>query len=117
MFLKLATVTAAAALISFSAYAQTQSGDTNNTQGGEADHSAVNQEAGDMHQVWSGASGDVFFSDTSTRKMRSEAEWPDRWSKLSDDQRAEIKRNCDAASQTNRDEAETGAICTFVGKN
>ncbi|MFT4162274.1 hypothetical protein [Shinella zoogloeoides] len=117
MFLKLATVTAAAVFMSVSAYAQTQGGDNNQSPGGEADHSAVNQGAGDNHQIWSGESGDVFFSDVQNRKMRSEAEWPDRWTKLSDDQRAEIKRRCDAASQTNRDDAEAGAICSFVGKN
>ncbi|GMB82613.1 hypothetical protein NN6n1_33960 [Shinella zoogloeoides] len=115
--LKIATVTAAAVLMSLSAYAQTQGGNTNGSAGGEADHSAVNKEAGDMHQVWSGAAGDVFFSDTGSRKMRPHAEWPDRWNKLSADQRAEIKRRCDAASQTNRDDAEAGAICEFVGKN
>lgn len=110
MFLKLATVTAAVVLMSMPSYAQTQGG-------GEADHSAVNQGAGDNHQVWSGATGDVFFSDMGSRKMRPQEEWSDRWTKLSDDQRAEIKRHCDSASQTNKDEAETGAICEFVGKN
>ncbi len=109
MFLKLATVTAAAVFMSISAYAQTS--------GGEADHSAVDQGAGDNHQVWSGATGEVFFSDMGSRKMRPEAEWPDRWTKLSDDQRAEVKKRCDAASETNRDEAEMGAICEFAGKN
>jgi len=113
MFVKLTTIAAAAVLMSFSAFAQTEG----QTSGGEADHSAVDQGAGDHHQVWSGETGDVFFSDMTNRKMRPEAEWSDRWGKLSNDQRAEIKRNCDAASQTNRDEAETGAICTFVGKN
>lgn len=110
MFSKLATVTAAAVLMSISAYAQTEGG-------GEADHSAVNQGAGDSHQVWSGATGEVFFSDMSARTVRPEAEWSDRWTKLSDDQRAEVKRHCEAASQTNKDEAETGAICEFVSKN
>ncbi|MCJ8147912.1 hypothetical protein MNR02_10585 [Shinella sp. H4-D48] len=106
MYLKLVTVAAAAAFMSVSAYAQSS--------GGEADNSAVNQAAGDNHQVWSGATGEVFFSDSTNKTMRPQAEWSDRWTKLSDDQRAEVKRKCDAASQTNKDDANAGAICQFV---
>lgn len=126
MIAKLTTIAAAAMLVSFTAFAQdtgtggTNSGGTTDESGGPASlDSGSNSTSSeqDNHQMkWEGATGEAFFSDMKARTLRPEAEWSANWTKLTDDQRASIKKDCEAASQTNRDEAET-QICTFASAN
>jgi Spy/CpxP family protein refolding chaperone len=136
MFAKLTTIAAAAMLVSFTAFAQdntdggnpdsatsdngtSTSGNTDPTGGSTKLDNGSNStsSAEDNHQMeWDANVGETFYSDMKARTLRPEAEWSANWTKLTDDQRANIKKDCEAASQTNRDEAET-QICTFASAN
>ena len=100
------TVTAIAALVGFSAYAQdTTAGDT----------ASETTNAKDAQQMmWDGPIADTFYSDVTARTMRPESEWSTRWTALTDEQRAKVKADCTANTAEPRDEGVTRA-CAWAG--
>lgn len=109
MIIKLATVAAAATLISFSAFAQDAS-----ATGGTAGTTNATDQAQQMQM--DEATGNVFYSDMKARTMRPEAEWAKNWSGLTDEQRAKMKSDCTANAATARDEGDT-RVCDWAGNN
>jgi len=106
MFAKLTTIAAAATLISFSAFAQTGSGDAADT-----------TNAGDQAQMqMDEATANVFYSDVKARTFRPEAEWSKNWAGLNDEQRAKMKSDCSTNGATARSEGDT-RVCEWAGNN
>ncbi|MCR6502828.1 hypothetical protein MUO32_27765 [Shinella sp. CPCC 101442] len=106
MLTKLATIAAAATLLSISALAQTNSGDA-----------AETTNAGDQAQMqMDEATGNVFYSDMKARTLRPEAEWSKNWAGLKDEQRAKMKSDCSTNGAMNRSEGDT-RVCDWAGNN
>nr|WP_298104640.1 hypothetical protein [uncultured Shinella sp.] len=108
MLTKIATITAAATLIGFSAFAQTSSEGTASDTTNAADQAQMMQ----MDE----ATGNVFYSDMKARTLRPEAEWAKNWSGLTDEQRAKMKADCSENGATPRDEGDT-RVCEWAGNN
>lgn len=102
----LVTVTAIAALVSFSAYAQ----DSTTSDGASETTNA--QDAKEM--MWEGPIAETFYSDVTARTMRPESEWATGWAALTDEQRAKVKADCTANTAQPRDEGVTRA-CVWAG--
>nr|WP_298098604.1 hypothetical protein [uncultured Shinella sp.] len=106
MLTKLTTIAVAATLVSFSAFAQTSSGDA-----------AATTNAGDQAQMqMDEATGNVFYSDMKARTLRPEAEWAKNWAGLTDEQRAKMKSDCSTNGATARSEGDT-RVCEWAGNN
>lgn len=108
MFTKLAAIAAAATLVSFTAFAQTSSGETASDTTNAADQTQMMQ----MDE----ATGNVFYSDMKARTLRPEAEWAKNWAGLSDEQRAKMKSDCSTNGATARSEGDT-RVCEWAGNN
>lgn len=106
MLTKLTAIAAAATLISFSAFAQTSTGDASET-----------TNAGDQAQMqMDEATANVFYSDVKARTLRPEAEWSKNWAGLNDEQRAKMKSDCSTNGATARSEGDT-RVCAWAGNN
>ncbi|MCR6502038.1 hypothetical protein MUO32_23700 [Shinella sp. CPCC 101442] len=107
MLTKLATIAAAATLISFSAFAQTSSGESTSSTTNAGDQALMQMDE---------ATGNVFYSDMKARTLRPEAEWSKNWAGLNDEQRSKMKADCSTNGATNRSEGDT-RVCDWAGNN
>ncbi|MCR6502550.1 hypothetical protein MUO32_26335 [Shinella sp. CPCC 101442] len=105
MFTKLATITAAATLVSFTAFAQDSSSNAGST-----------TNAMDQAMQMDEPTANVFYSDAKARTFRPEAEWSKNWAGLKDEQRAKMKADCSTNGATPRSEGDT-RICDWAGNN
>src|SRR5690606_27014712 len=58
------------------------------------------QDQGAFPKTWEGAIGDAFYSDTGNFTLRSADEMRANWSKLTADQQASVKSECDVVTQS-----------------
>jgi len=78
-----------------SAFAQSSSGANNSSDG-----------TGGIPETWQGGIGDTFFSDSSGT-MRSGDEVKSRWGKLSADQQAQVRSDCESVTASTTSKGKT----------
>ena len=107
-------IATAAFTLALSLSAVAQDNNANGADNAGDDSSETTGAADPMMQGWEGPIADTFYSDTTARTLREEADMTTRWGALSADQQSQVKSDC-ASMSANADDSVKRA-CEWAGQ-